>query len=175
MDKVMPPIIASKTVRLQFLLLVVVFSGCSSLPESNKHDTTNIKYQKLNSVKTTQTEIKKRLLSQYHEWQGVPYKFGGMSKSGVDCSGFVYLTFQQKFNRIIARTTKQMIKAGNKISKFKMLVGDLIFFKTKVNERHVGIYLGGDEFMHASASQGVTISNLSNPYWSRHYWFSSRQ
>ena len=163
-------------VKIIFLVTLLLFLfGCSSLPSATNQATSKIQQPKQASQKNEQRQIRNKLLSQYNEWQGVPYQLGGLSKNGIDCSGFVFLTFQRQFSRSLARTTKQMVKAGIKISKWKLQVGDLVFFKTEGNKRHVGIYLGGDEFMHASTSQGVMISYLSNPYWSSHYWFASRQ
>ena len=163
-----------------FFYLIIV-SGCTNVPKTTENNisikpvTSDKLKQKLVFQKVKQKQIRKKLLAQYSEWQGVPYQLGGLSKKGVDCSGFVYLTFRQQFNRKLARSTQQMIHAGVKISKSKLQIGDLIFFKTPGSKRHVGIYLGADEFMHASTSQGVMISYLSNPYWSSHYWFASRQ
>ncbi len=115
-----------------------------------------------------------KLYSQYNSWRGVKYREGGLSKKGVDCSGFVYLTYQQQFNRTLPRTTEQLSSIGQSVNRKKLQAGDLVFFKTGWKVRHVGIYLGNSEFVHASSSRGVRISNLNNPYWADAYWMSRR-
>ena len=59
------------------------------------------------------------------------------------------------------------------IDKSQLVPGDLVFFRRR-GTRHVGVYLGDNEFIHASSSRGVTISDLDNTYWSRYYWMSRR-
>ena len=95
----------------------------------------------LPSLGLSQTEIKTRLLSQYVTWQGVPYRNGGQSKRGIDCSAFVQLTYQQKFGLKLPRTTEQQANLGGLITNSGLRPGDLIFFKTGWNDRHIGIYL----------------------------------
>ncbi len=119
-------------------------------------------------------QIVNLLYEQYNGWRGVPHKDGGLSKNGVDCSGFVYLTYRQKLNKNVPRTTALKAKSGNRIDTRQMKAGDLVFFKTGFKKRHVGIYLNNGEFMHASSSRGVMISQLSNPYWSDAFWMVRR-
>lgn len=114
------------------------------------------------------------LYAQYKEWQGSPYRLGGLSKRGVDCSGFVYLTFKDRFGLAFPRTTKGQVKLGKSVSIKKLQTGDLVFFKTGWRTRHVGIYLSGGRFLHASTSKGVIISKLDNVYWKKKYWTSRR-
>lgn len=116
----------------------------------------------------------KKLLSHYNEWRGVKYLIGGNTKQGIDCSGFVYLAFKKKLNKNLPRTTQSMAKVGTKISRKNIKIGDVVFFKTGINIRHVGIYVGRNEFIHASTSRGVTKSNLNNPYWLNAYWMTRR-
>jgi len=118
----------------------------------------------------TQSAIMKNLLAHYQQWRGARYSLGGMSKSGVDCSGFVYIAYLKRFNLELPRTTINQIRAGYTIDKSELKAGDLVFFKTGVGVRHVGIYLDKGKFMHASSSKGVTISHLNNTYWKKHYW-----
>ncbi|WP_413111667.1 C40 family peptidase [Thaumasiovibrio sp. DFM-14] len=110
-------------------------------------------------------------LAVYEQWQGVPYQLGGTSQRGIDCSAFM-----QQFHRELAfpielpRTTKQQVKLGEKVSYAKRQAGDLVFFKTGRNVRHVGVLLDSDIFIHASTSRGVMQSTLSNPYWQSTFW-----
>lgn len=123
--------------------------------------------------KTDSTTVKK-LYTQYNEWRGVKYRIGGQSKQGIDCSSFVQITYKQKFNKSIPRTTELMSKKGKAITMKNLRPGDLVFFKTGWNVRHVGIYAGKGEFIHASTSRGVTKSKLNNVYWADAYWMSRR-
>lgn len=97
-----------------------------------------------------------------------------MSKNGVDCSGFVHLAYKQQLNKSIPRSTALLSENGREVSKDKLRPGDVMFFKTGFKVRHVGIYVGSGEFIHASTSYGVTKSSVSNPYWLDAYWMSRR-
>jgi cell wall-associated NlpC family hydrolase len=119
-------------------------------------------------------DIKTSLLLHYQDWKNTKYKYGGTTKRGIDCSAFVQKTFKSRFNIKIPRTTLLQVKKGEKISRKDLQAGDLVFFKTGRNQRHVGIYLSKGNFMHASTKRGVTISNLNNPYYSSHFWTAKR-
>lgn len=110
----------------------------------------------------------------YRQWHGTPYRLGGMSKSGVDCSGFATLLYQNVFQQTIPRTTAQQISNGDVINRSQLQYGDLVFFKTSKKVRHVGVYVGNQEFVHASTSKGVMKSRLDNPYWKKTYIASRR-
>ena len=118
--------------------------------------------------------VSAKLQRQYEEWHAVAYREGGQSKRGVDCSGFVQLTFQRQFGRQIPRSTELQARAGRQIRETDRRPGDLVFFKTGLFTRHVGIYMGQGRFLHASKSRGVTLSAMDNPYWSKTYWQSRR-
>ena len=114
------------------------------------------------------------LRDQAEQWRGVPYRYGGLSENGVDCSGFVYLTFQSRLGMELPRTTHELAEQGEKVARDQLRAGDLVFFKTGFRDRHVGIYMGGDRFLHASTSRGVMTSSLNNVYWRKHYWKARR-
>lgn len=114
------------------------------------------------------------LYEQYKSWQGVRHKDGGLSRDGVDCSGFVYLTYQEKFGQTVPRTTQLLVQTGKPIDPRNMRPGDLVFFKTGWKKRHVGIYVNDGKFLHASSSRGVMMSELQNPYWSDAFWMARR-
>ena len=114
------------------------------------------------------------LYDQYNNWRGVRFREGGLSKNGIDCSGYVYLTYREKFHRNIPRSTELLARSGVEVSPRQIRPGDLVFFKTGWKKRHVGIYLQNGAFMHASSSRGVMISKLRNPYWSDAFWMARR-
>ncbi|UXI04381.1 NlpC/P60 family protein [Photobacterium sp. TY1-4] len=106
----------------------------------------------------------------YQSWKGTPYRLGGSSRRGIDCSAFVQVGYQEVFDRILPRTTLEQVRQGRQVPLHQARKGDLVFFKTGRTLRHVGIYLGNREFLHASTSQGVVISTLDTPYWRRAFW-----
>lgn len=153
------------------LLFGITLVGCGSSPYSG-----NTRYYQSSAttlsgpLSETEHEIRAALLQQYQEWQGTPYRLGGVSRAGIDCSGFTQVTYRSRFNQYLPRTTKAQASQGVQIDTQTMAPGDLLFFNTGVKVRHVGIYMGQGEFLHASTSQGVTISRLSNPYWQNSFW-----
>lgn len=146
---------------LLLVTLCLLFLSCSTRGNSKLEDYTQ-----------SESAVVKALMAHYQQWRGARYRLGGLTKRGIDCSGFVYLAYKKRFNLELPRTTVNQIRAGDKISKSQLQAGDLVFFKTSPGVRHVGIYLNKGRFMHASSSKGVTISKLNNSYWKKCYWFS---
>lgn len=116
----------------------------------------------------------KALLNVYSEWKGTPYRLGGVSKSGIDCSAFVQVAMADAFNTKTSRTTSTQRTEGEAIKKSELQTGDLVFFQTGKSTWHVGIYLSNMQFMHASVTYGVSVSDLSNAYWKRRYKYARR-
>ncbi|MDF7680805.1 NlpC/P60 family protein [Enterobacteriaceae bacterium ESL0689] len=116
------------------------------------------------------------LNEQLRVWRGVPYRYGGMSLRGVDCSGFVVVTFHDKFSLPLPRDARRLAEVGIRVEKSELLPGDLVFFKTGSGESglHVGIYYTEGQFIHASTRQGVTRSSLDNAYWHKKFWQARR-
>lgn len=110
-----------------------------------------------------------KLLDIYADWKGTPYKWGGNSKKAIDCSAFMQRTFDEGFGKQLPRTTQEQYAVGKKIDKKALQTGDLVFFKTGTNTWHVGVYLSDNQFMHASVTYGVSVTDLTNPYWKRRY------
>lgn len=156
-----------------FVLLVVL--GCSSqLPKQISNDSAINKNTPSKTLDhgNKQQGLAQKLMAFHREWQGTPYRYGGMNKRGVDCSGFVSLVYQQILGQELPRTTAKQIYLGESIAKSELQIGDLIFFKTGWLTRHVGVYVWDNRFLHASTSQGVMISLLDNSYWKQKYWQS---
>jgi len=105
---------------------------------------------------------------------GTPYVYGGISRSGVDCSGFTMQVFAQFGISLIHGASDQYAQC-TPISDSERQAGDLVFFSTYTSGiSHVGIYIGGGCFIHASSSYGVTISSLNESYYAGAYLFSGR-
>jgi len=116
------------------------------------------------------------LLQKIDEWWGTPYALGGSSKRGVDCSYFTLDVMNAIYNTNLKRTAAEQYNQSEKIDWSDLKEGDLIFFKTDGSRAisHVGIYMTNNKFAHASTSQGVTISDLSEPYWQKRLYSLGR-
>ncbi|HLT08950.1 MAG TPA: C40 family peptidase [Cyclobacteriaceae bacterium] len=138
-----------------FLLLILIhFSSCSP--------TKKIRNQRVNQVVETAKS-----------YRGTPYRYGGTTRSGMDCSALVYLSFQSA-GITLPRTSAEQSKVGKKVSIHNLEKGDLIFFATGKSRRkvtHAGIVTsarrGDIQFIHSSTSLGVTEDNVYAPYWSQ--------
>ncbi len=100
---------------------------------------------------------------------GVPYKLGGATLKGIDCSALVKKIYEV-FNIQLPRTTREQFKVGIKIEKDQLREGDLVFFRRSANNAHVGIYVGDNQFVHASShSREVRVDYLNAPYYSQRF------
>lgn len=110
------------------------------------------------------------LLQAMRQWKGVPYKLGGNTRSGVDCSGLIAAIYPQVYAVQPARTTAQLFAQAQPVARQQLQEGDLVFFTIGTPKPgHAGIYLWDDYFFHASTSRGVMVSRLTETYWSRYF------
>lgn len=107
-------------------------------------------------------------------WEGTPYQWGGTTRSGADCSGFLQALFKETFQVALPRTTGQQVHVGEPVERHELTTGDLVFFTPEGKSRHVGVYLQDGAFAHASSSRGVMVSYLDEAYWQRAYWTARR-
>lgn len=148
-------------------VLLIAITGCAThSPDGQSRGTT--------PPMVDMMAVTSQLYSQYAEWGGTKYRLGGTGKDGIDCSGFTYVTFMKRFGIQIPRTTEQQVKLGILVSRQELQPGDLVFFKTGFKNRHVGIYAGNRQFLHASTSRGVILSSMDNPYWRGKFWKARR-
>lgn len=107
------------------------------------------------------------------DWLGTPYRNGGTTRRGVDCSGFVQAIVKAAYGQQLSRTTReQMSRSGRRIARHRLQEGDLVFFSSSRSQKtptHVGIYLKDGCFAHASSSRGVCVSSLEEDYWDGTY------
>ncbi|MFK2826896.1 NlpC/P60 family protein [Bacillus sp. B190/17] len=120
------------------------------------------------STSSNSSSSKASVTSYAKRFMNVPYKWGGTTPSGFDCSGFLTYVYKNSANISLPRTVAGIYTSGKRTSSPK--VGDIVFFQTyKKGASHAGIYLGGNQFIHSSSSAGVTISSLKSTYWSQRY------
>ncbi|GAB3904360.1 NlpC/P60 family protein [Mucilaginibacter boryungensis] len=121
------------------------------------------KYAELMNVDKDQIQ-NGRLYAFIDQWMGVPYKFGGQDKDGVDCSGLAQLLEQEVYAVNIPRTTAQQVATIKRKYEEELKEGDLVFFDFDGKEfSHVGIYLQNGYVVHASSRKGVIIVRLHDP------------
>ena len=109
-----------------------------------------------------------------YDWIGTPYRFGGSSRRGIDCSAFTKQLYSEVFNTTIRRSSRDIFSMVSPVGKDDLKEGDLVFFKIHSRSiSHVGIYLGNNRFAHAS-SKGVAISSLDDAYYSRFFYKGGR-
>lgn len=162
------------------IAVAVLLSACSSNSTArNMHsETLAVGSGDLSSLQASQDEfetmvrnldVKSRLMDQYASWKGVRYRLGGSTRKGIDCSAFVQRTFREQFGLELPRSTSEQQDSGKSISRSQLRTGDLVLFRAGSTGRHVGIYIGNNQFVHASTSNGVTISSMDEPYWKKRY------
>jgi lipoprotein Spr len=109
-----------------------------------------------------------------YDWIGTPYRFGGSSRKGIDCSAFTKELYSEVFNMDIQRSSRDIFSMVSPVRRDDLKEGDLVFFKIHSRRiSHVGIYLGNNRFAHAS-SKGVAISSLDDTYYRRYFYRGGR-
>jgi lipoprotein Spr len=110
-----------------------------------------------------------------YDWIGTPYRLGGETKKGIDCSGFAFELYNKVFSTLIGNNSRNIFSMVNPISKSELKEGDLVFFKIGSRSiSHMGVYMGNNKFAHASTSKGVMISDLDEAYWRKYYYKGGR-
>ena len=127
-----------------------------------------LKYAVLLNTEVEQL-VNARLLESVDEWYGTRYRMGGTTKSGIDCSAFTQAIYLSTFGVALPRTAREQYRNARIISATELKEGDLVFFNTRGGVSHVGVYLQNNKFVHASSSLGVTVSDMFDPYYLRHY------
>ncbi|TAE55071.1 MAG: NlpC/P60 family protein [Bacteroidetes bacterium] len=123
---------------------------------------------------TSASKALRTVLQTAISYEGTPYKFGGTTRKGMDCSGLVYTSFQS-VNKTLPRTSADMASAGKELKKSEIRPGNLVFFSTGSSSRinHVGLVTrvkdGDIEFIHSSTKRGVVRNWLSEEYYTKCY------
>ena len=162
--------------KLKFIYLLV---GLAAIFSSCRTSAPRLDYQALARASIllgvdVNLEDNHKLYLEAADWIGVPYRGGGDSKRGTDCSGLVYQVYRKVYRTQVPRNTEDLKKESNKVDKRNLREGDLVFFtssRSKKKVAHVGIYLKNGKFIHSSTSKGVIVSNLNESYYTKH-WIS---
>jgi cell wall-associated NlpC family hydrolase len=156
-----------KTIGL--LVLLALALGCKPYPRYKKYApvTPTGEENRVNSL-TTNSYLRFGFILQ--KYLGRPYTGQSKYVAGLDCSMFTQKVYREFNQTLLPRTAAEQFKVGREIPRNIMQFGDLIFFETTRGKvSHVGIYIGYNDFIHASSSRGVIISSLNEPYWGERY------
>ena len=141
-------------IALSLLAIPLLLSGCASRVSYAQHSSPPDSRQ----TKHPATAIATKML-------GKPYRYGGASPRGFDCSGLVYYAYH-KAGYKVPRTSQRQYRDSLPVKRADIREGDLLFFRIEGKVSHVGVYLGHDNFIHApSSGKRVSIASLNTPYW----------
>lgn len=152
-------------------LTIVLVAGCSSNPPRD-HGWTGAPGHGTGLGPAYDAERAQGVVRHALRYVGTPYRYGGNSAAtGFDCSGLVWRVYRQAAGINLPRDTYGISRTGISIESRELQPGDLVFFNTMRRPySHVGIYLGGDRFVHAPSSGGtVSVARLTNRYWRQRF------
>jgi len=162
-----------------FLFLITATMNCLGLkpsPKYKEHGSSEIeapreRHYTLGKDGEYLSSFERELTRAVKSYLGVPYRFGGTTSSGMDCSGFVSTVYRDAVDLKLPHRARSMFKLGRLISYNRLEFGDLVFFENIENYgvSHVGIYVGDGKFAHASSSRGVVISEFNLDYYQKRY------
>jgi murein DD-endopeptidase len=142
------------------LLILFAMAGCDTSPYVRPQHASTASPP----IEATHSAVK-TALAQLNR----PYRYGGETPRGFDCSGLIYYAYQRS-GLAIPRTTAEQLRSSHTVALEEITPGDLLFFRQrKTRASHVGLYVGDGRFIHASTSeQAVILSRLDSPYWIDH-------
>lgn len=166
-----------KKTIIAVLIAITYVSGVQAQTKKTVEDPDNLAkdyFSQIMGIAASATSNVK-LYQFVYDWIGTPYRLGGDTQKGIDCSGFAFQLYDKVFNTVIGNNSRNIFTMVNPVSKDELKEGDLVFFKIKSRAiSHIGVYLGDNKFAHASSSRGVRISNLNESYWQRYYYKGGR-
>ncbi len=124
------------------------------------------------TLEADNSTVKEKLLMEIIKYLNTPYKYGGNSTNGIDCSAFTQTVYHNVLSVDLDRSAREQYRQGIEIdNRDSLKFGDLVFFNTRrrVKPGHVGIYIGDDLFAHASSRNGVIVSSLDQDYYSKRF------
>lgn len=165
----------------KFIVILMCFSF--SIAAKAQKDSLDYSYLSFNKIYDYFNTKKISLLSSYSpdlffeafDWLGTPYHFGGKSKNGIDCSGFVAKVFKKVFGITLLGSCRDIYQQCTAINKEELTEGDLVFFNIRGKYlSHIGIYLQNNKFIHASVHGGVIVDDLDSPYYKNYFFKAAR-
>ena len=158
---------------LYLLLLSSLLTACGSIRPAPRYTDSTDAGAVVRELELRRRATPNRLARVVDGYLGIPYKWGGTTRAGMDCSAFTRAIFRETYGVELPRTSKQMYGVGRAVARRQDLKpGDLVFFENTYSGpgvSHVGIYLSEGRFAHASSSEGGTITPLDNPYFQPRY------
>ncbi len=159
--------------RKNFILLcLILFAGCSQSQRLETSSSQVTLSSTTSIIPSAATESELRTFAS--QWQGVPHLNGGDSRSGIDAPGLVMVAFDQVLGISLPHSTPRQLGFGQEVEFQSLRPGDLIFFRPTSMPRHVGIYLGSEEFLHSWPENGVSIARLDDSFWTGAFWAGRR-
>ena len=153
---------------------IFLLTSLNAMPQTIGLDSNETKYFELIGFELDSNSNYK-LFEFVCQWTETPYLYAGKSLEGIDCSSFVKELYQEVFNMSLKGTSSTLPNECDMVEKKQLEAGDLIFFKIYSDKiSHVGVYLGDNKFVHASTKLGVTISCLSENYYTNKYFSAGR-
>jgi cell wall-associated NlpC family hydrolase len=155
--------------RLRWALIIVVMGAGAMLAGCGGYSAADHPSREPDDDRNTPGDAGKTVVKMAEEYIGAPYRSGGTTTNGVDCSGLAFAVYR-KVGVKLPRTSDAQARAGNHIDRGELRAGDLVFFGSGSNVSHVGIYADGGEFIHASTrARSVRFDRLDNKYFRNRY------
>lgn len=161
---------------LLFLRNLVAIASCAAvvLSTSQASATQNKDISSFSSIDFSEQQFE----DEVKKYLGIPYRLGGTTKKGMDCSSFTRIVYNRLLGLDLPKNSTSQFRFAEmeKVDSDDLQTGDLIFFGNSKKKRvnHVGVYLSDGQFIHASSSQGITVSSLENRYWKKRFVGSRR-
>lgn len=172
----------NSTLTIVLVLFTWILVSCHTQKHTTETDkeeknVSSEKNQKLESIYAERLGVKpseirnNNLYAFIDNWYGVPYQYGGKSKKGIDCSGFVATLYKEVYKKDISGSSESIYEKCSTVSAKDLKEGDLVFFKIDQNRiSHIGVYLQNNKFVHASTKKGVMIDDLNEPYYKKYFY-----
>lgn len=162
--------------------LIISISSCRSHKDATSDTSTNsskskkVKEKYATILKVDESKIDNvKLYLFIDEWYGVPYKYGGKTKSGIDCSNFTSTLYSNIYGKSLSGSSSSIFDQCKVISKNNLEEGDLVFFKIEGDKiSHIGVYLQNNKFVHATTKKGVMIDDLDEAYYKKYFYKAGR-
>lgn len=170
MKRLFTQITSCAAIGLTLLVISLATASCGSSRKATRTPAT-VKAHKPGP--RASDEVADALVSEARTWLGVPYVYGGTSRQGTDCSGFLVQVYKAAADISLPRTTSEQQTFCAPLKRADVAVGDILFFTSKksgAKVAHVGMYIGDNKMIHASSSRGVVEDDITLPYYQTHYY-----